>query len=104
MASLKQVIYECCPAGYPSAVARTGPGFTLASTQIGEEPIGSCRRWSKKDKLYQDVPRPAIVEEYNKNMGGVDLSDRMLSLYPTTQRTKKWTSEDNVVHHRLGSR
>ncbi|XP_037518745.1 piggyBac transposable element-derived protein 3-like isoform X2 [Rhipicephalus sanguineus] len=65
--------------------------ITIASNHVGEEPFGKCRRWSKKQKAYQDVRRPAVVEEYNRNMGGVDLSDRMLSLYPTTQRTKKWT-------------
>lgn len=65
--------------------------ITFASNHIGEEPIGQCRRWSKKEKVYKDVPRPAVVEEYNRNMGGVDMSDRMLSLYTTTQRTKKWT-------------
>ncbi|XP_064473141.1 piggyBac transposable element-derived protein 2-like [Ornithodoros turicata] len=65
--------------------------ITLASTHIGEEPIGSCRRWSKKEKKYLDVPRPAIADEYNRYMGGVDLCDLMLSLYSTTQRTKKWT-------------
>lgn len=65
--------------------------ITFASNHIGEEPVGLCRRWSKKEKAYKDVPRPAVVEEYNRNMGGVDMSDRMLSLYTTTQRTKKWT-------------
>lgn len=65
--------------------------ITFASNHIGEEPFGQCRRWSKKEKVYKDVPRPAVVEEYNRNIGGVDMSDRMLSLYTTTQRTKKWT-------------
>ncbi|XP_037269125.2 piggyBac transposable element-derived protein 3 [Rhipicephalus microplus] len=65
--------------------------ITFASNHVGEETFGQCRRWSKKEKVYQDIPRPVVVEEYNRNMGGVDMSDRMLSLYPTTQRTKKWT-------------
>ncbi|KAH7956119.1 hypothetical protein HPB52_006134 [Rhipicephalus sanguineus] len=61
----------------------------LASTKL-QEPPGQCRRWSTK-RVYQDVPQPAVVEEYNRDMGGVDMSERMFSLYPTTQRTKKWT-------------
>lgn len=65
--------------------------ITFASSHIGEEPVGECKRWCKKERVYKDVPRPAIVEEYNKNMGGVDLCDRMVSLYPSKARTTRWT-------------
>ena len=38
----------------------------------------------KTEKLYKkerDVKKPACIINYNKNMGGVDLKDRMLQQY-----------------------
>ena len=65
--------------------------ITLMSSFVGINPEGSCRRWSKKDSKYIEIKCPKIVQEYNKHMGGVDMSDRLISYYRIKTRTKKWT-------------
>ncbi|XP_054896863.1 piggyBac transposable element-derived protein 4-like [Poeciliopsis prolifica] len=51
----------------------------MLSAVHAKEPEDTCQRWSKKDKCYLIIRRPNIVQEYNAKMGGVDLSDRMMS-------------------------
>ena len=42
------------------------------------------------------VTKPAIVERYNKNMGGVDLADQKGTYYSYPHRKKKWY---HVMYH-----
>lgn len=69
----------------------------LCSSKLGIEPHDKCKRWSKKDRKYVEIPRPLIVKEYNTNMGGIDLIDSMISYYRIKSRTKKWTVK-TILH------
>ena len=62
----------------------------LASTYAGITPQDTCRRWNVKDKSRVEVSRPAIVYEYNRHMGGVDLADMLAEMCRTHLRTRKW--------------
>lgn len=33
----------------------------VASTESAVQPLGTCRRWSKKDQRYIDVPQPVQI-------------------------------------------
>ncbi|KAF2890899.1 hypothetical protein ILUMI_15274 [Ignelater luminosus] len=50
--------------------------------------LASARRYSKVNKAYVNVQRPDIVKQYNTNMGGVDLVNRMIAAYRSYHRTK----------------
>lgn len=69
----------------------------VASSKHGVSPVEKCSRWSKKDKTRIDIPRPFSVGQYNINMGGVDLLDRVIGKYAMRGRTSKWTVR--IIHH-----
>ncbi|XP_049798775.1 piggyBac transposable element-derived protein 3-like [Schistocerca nitens] len=64
--------------------------INFVSTYACVEPLATCRRYSASEKKFIDVPRPYIVEKYNKHMGGVDLADMLIELYRINLRSRKW--------------
>lgn len=63
----------------------------MMSSIEAKEVTDFCQRWCKSQKRYVTVERPRVIREYNSNMGGVDLADRLLAVCPNRYRTKKWT-------------
>lgn len=62
----------------------------LTSTFVSADPVEKILRWSKADRAKVEVDCPQIVKEYNRHMGGVDLSDMLISLYRTPFRSHRW--------------
>ncbi|KAL1458969.1 hypothetical protein WDU94_010988 [Cyamophila willieti] len=52
------------------------------SNYVGVHPVGSCKRWSEKERKKIDIPRPAIIGEYDQFMGEVDLFDMLIEMIP----------------------
>ena len=69
----------------------------MASSIYGVEAEDDYRRWSKKERAHVQVRRPNVITQYNKNMGGVDLCDRMISYHRMEVRTKRWNL--HVISH-----
>lgn len=63
---------------------------TLLSNAVGVEPEGAVKRYDKHHKSKIDIPCPSIVLAYNKHMGGIDLSDMLVSLYKTPMKSHRW--------------
>ena len=63
---------------------------TVASTVDGEQPLGSVKRWSKKDMKHVPIPIPKSIQNYNKYMGGTDQMGQNVNNYRIGIRGKKW--------------
>ena len=63
---------------------------TCATNYITCTPLNTAPRWSKSAKKRVDVPIPKPFEDYNKQIGDVDLFDHFVSTYRVGIRLKKW--------------
>ena len=62
----------------------------ISSLHVGIEPVKEVKRWDNKTKKFVEVPCPAAVDEYNTNMGGVDLFDMLAAMYRVDHKSRKW--------------
>lgn len=63
---------------------------TFSSTHSCIEPVSTITRFDRSKKKIMEITCPAVVFEYNKNMGGVDLSDMLMSLYVMKHKCRKY--------------
>jgi len=62
----------------------------VMSTMFGNE-ITTVKRRAKQDKATRvDVSCPAMIADYNKFMGGVDLADQAMCYYSVGRKNMKW--------------
>ena len=55
--------------------------MTVGSNHYSAQPTRQVKRWDKKEKVFTNVPCPALITAYNRGMGGVDACDQFLSFY-----------------------
>lgn len=61
----------------------------LVSTLVGVQPCTEIVRYVKESKSKIPVPCPRAIKVYNSNMGGVDLSDMLMSLYRIPSKSSR---------------
>ena len=69
---------------YKQKKSQTKPVITL-STFVGAYDVAYCKDYSKSV--------PAIVDTYNKHMGGIDKSYQILSTYVDERKSLQWTKK-----------
>ena len=62
----------------------------ICATHCNFEAVENLRRWNRKSKKFIDIPCPTAIKDYNKSMGGVDLSAMLTVLYGAHFKTKRW--------------
>lgn len=61
----------------------------VVSTFVGVRPQGEILRYIKEAKGKVPVPCPQAIKVYNSTMGGVDLSDMLMSLYSIPAKSSR---------------
>lgn len=63
---------------------------SMVSTYRGSLPVKTIQRYDRKEKVRRDVKCPALIDIYNKHMGGVDTMDAMIGRQKIKIKSKKW--------------
>lgn len=63
----------------------------VASNFVGIGNQQQVKRWDKAKREHIFVEQPEVITKYNRNMGGVDKMDFLLSLYRIKIKSRKWT-------------
>ena len=63
---------------------------TCATNYVTCSPVSTAQWWPKSAKKWVDVSMPKPFQDYNKQMGGVDLFSQFVPTYRVCIRSRKW--------------
>lgn len=63
---------------------------SMVSTYKGSLPVRTIQRYDRRAKTRRDVSCPALIDTYNKHMGGVDTMDAMIGRQKIRIKSRKW--------------
>ena len=63
---------------------------SVASNIHSVNPTHMVKRYNRKEKRHIEVSCPHLIQQYNRNMGGVDKCDMLMSLYRNAMKSNKW--------------
>nr|XP_053644345.1 piggyBac transposable element-derived protein 3-like isoform X2 [Cherax quadricarinatus] len=63
---------------------------TLLTSDVGINPVSLVERYNKVTKSKTELQCPAVIKNYNANMGGIDKSNMLVDLYKTPMKSKRW--------------
>lgn len=78
------------PSGISLARWNDNSVVTVISNCHNVQPLNTAKRYNRKEKKIENINQPAVISEYNKYMGGVDLHDNAIANYRTRILGKKW--------------
>jgi DNA excision repair protein ERCC-6 len=62
----------------------------VVSNKVGVNPTQKTRRFSRQARQHINIDQPALINHYNKTMGGIDRMDQNIAKYRIAIRSKKW--------------
>nr|XP_053657049.1 piggyBac transposable element-derived protein 3-like [Cherax quadricarinatus] len=63
---------------------------TLVTSDVGVNPVSLVERYNKDTKTKTHFQCPAVIKNYNANMGSIDKSNMLVHLYKTPMKSKRW--------------
>ena len=86
------IIYKKCIKGNESILVKfhDNKQFYIISNYIKKITQIRTKSWSTKNKNWIHKNIPKVVNEYRKNMKGVDISNQFISYYELNFRTVRW--------------
>ena len=75
---------------------------TMLSTFHTDEMMVKRRRTRRSDTGIEEIAKPVMIEEYNKYMGGVDLSDQMVQSYGYSHRLANYVALTDYYSTEIG--
>ena len=75
---------------------------SMLSTFHNDDMIVKRRRTRSADTGIEEITKPVMIEDYNQNMGGVDLSDQMLQSYGYLHRLANYIALTDYCSIEIG--